>query len=460
MNPKQLIKNLKKIFGERVKIEDEDKIPYLTDATGLYIESPLAVVFPINVLEVRKLIELARKNKVPLFPRGGGSSLSGGPIPTSRSGIVVSFARMNRVIETNLKDMQVIVEPGTVLEELNILLRKYGVFFPVDPASSSVATIGGMIAENAGGVRAVKYGVMRNWVLSLEVVTGRGDIIETGYKTFKQVVGYDLTSLFVGSEGTLGLITKATLRIAPLPKYHAICYGFFPDVSTGSKAIHEVVLNNIDVSAIEILDKNTLEAIKKFKTFDYMGESMVLIEISGNDLGYIKSQVSIVKKIFQKNSVLDFLCSSNDEEYEKLWSIRKSAAPALANLKERFISLDPTIPISKVPIFMEKVNEICEKYGVLCATFGHAGDGNVHPNIVFNPEDINEVKRVDMVIEEIYKLAIKLGGTISGEHGVGLEKIKYLKFEVDEKKLSLFKEIKKIFDPDNILNPMKIFPKD
>jgi len=331
---------------------------------------------------------------------------------------------------------------------------------PVDPASSSVATIGGMIAENAGGVRAVKYGVMRNWVLSLEIVTGKGDIIETGYKTFKQVVGYDLTSLFVGSEGTLGLITKATLRIAPLPKHHAICYGFFSDPSIGSKAIHEIVLNNIDVSAIEIMDKNTLEAIKKFKKFDYVGESMVLIEISGDDLDYIKKQVLTIKKIFQKNNVLDFSCSTNNEEYKRLWSIRKSAAPALANLREKFISLDPAIPISKVPIFMEKVNEICEKYGVLCATFGHAGDGNVHPNIVFNPEDLDEVKRVEKAIDEIYKLAVNLGGTVSGEHGVGLEKIKYIKYEVNEIKLSLFKEIKRIFDPDNILNPMKILPKN
>lgn len=452
-----LSRELKKIFGARVKFDFEDKAPYITDATGIMGVEPIAVVFPTSTEEVLKLVRLARRSQIPLFPRGGGSSLSGGPIPTSEKGVVVSFTKMNRVLDIDLDNMQVVVEPGIVLEELNIYLKKFGVFFPVDPASSSVATIGGMVSENSGGVRAVKYGVMRNWVLSLEVVTGRGDVIETGYRTFKQVVGYDLTSLFVGSEGTLGIITKATLRIAPLPEHKKVCYGFFPDIVKGSKAIYDCLISNLDLSAIEILDKNTLEAINKFKQFEFVGGSMVFLEISGNDEEYIERQLAKIKRIFEDNDVLEFKCSKDEREYEDLWAIRKSAAQALTNIKPKFVSLDPSIPISKIPLYMAKVEEICMKYGLTCATFGHAGDGNVHPNIIFDPEDVDEVARVEKAIEEMYKLAIELGGTVSGEHGVGLEKIKYIKYEIPENKLSIFKEIKKIFDPDNIMNPGKIF---
>ncbi|MGQ4890922.1 MAG: FAD-binding oxidoreductase [Candidatus Njordarchaeia archaeon] len=452
---KEVQKKLKKIFKDRLLLSKIDKIPYLTDATDIIKAEPLAVVFPLSTKEVLELVKLAREYKIPLYPRGAGTSLSGGPVPLDPKGIVVSFTKMDRILEIREKDLQVDVEPGIVLDDLNMKLRDYNLFFPVDPASSSVATIGGILGENAGGVRAVKYGVTRNWVLSLEVVTGRGDVIVTGARTFKHVVGYDLTSIFVGSEGTLGFITKATLRLVALPKYKSVCYGFFEDQHSASEAVYKMIISGIDVTAVEFLDKNTLEAIKSYTGFEYKGDSMVIIEVSGNSLDYIKFLVDQIMSVFEENNVIEFKQSKNEVDYDSIWKIRKSAAPALANLRPHMFILDPTVPVSKIPEYVDSIDKICKKYNVLCATFGHAGDGNVHPNVLFDPNDPDEVERAKKAAREIYEKAIEFNGTISGEHGVGLEKLAFVGLEVNREKTAIFRELKKVFDPDNIINPGK-----
>ncbi len=453
---KEIISKLKKIFKNRVLIDYTDKLPYITDASEIIVSEPLAVVFPISTEEVVKLINLARQYKTPLYARGGGSSLSGGAVPLSEDGIVVSFTKMNKILEIRERDLQVLVEPGIVLEELNNHLAQYNLFFPVDPASSSVATIGGMIAENAGGVRAVKYGVTRNWILSLEVVTGTGKIIKTGASTFKQVVGYDLTSLFVGSEGTLGLITKALLRVTSLPKYKSVMYGFFNSQEEASEAIHEVITAGIDVTAIEFMDKNTLEAIKAYTGFEYKGDAIVIIEVTGNNLDYINFLIDQIITIFREHGVIEFKRATSSDEYNEIWKVRKSAAPALANVRPKMFVLDPTVPISAIPEYIKRIREVCKKHGVQCAAFGHAGDGNVHPHVMYDPNNEEEYKRALKAAEEIYKVAIEMGGTVSGEHGVGIEKLKFLGLEIDEEKIRIYKAIKEFFDPDNILNPGKI----
>ena len=452
---KELQRKLKKIFKDRVLIGKIDKIPYLTDATDIIKAEPLAVVFPLNTREVLELVKLAREFKIPLYPRGAGSSLSGGPVPLDPRGIVVSFTKMNRILEIREKDLQVDVEPGIVLDELNIKLKDYNLFFPADPASSSVATIGGMLGENAGGVKAVKYGVTRNWVLSLEVVTGRGDVITTGARTFKHVVGYDLTSLFVGSEGTLGFITKATLRLVALPKYKSVCYGFFSDQRSASEAVYKVIISGIDVTAVEFLDRNTLEAIKSYTGFEYKGDSMVIIEVSGNSQDYVRFLINQIMSVFEENNVIEFKQAKNEADYNNIWKIRKSAAPALANLKPHMFILDPTVPVSKIPEYVDAIGKICKKHNVLCATFGHAADGNVHPNVLFDPNNPDEVERARKAAREIYEKAIEFNGTISGEHGVGLEKLAFMGLEISKEKMAIFRELKKVFDPDNIINPGK-----
>lgn len=457
MDEKNLVKKLRRIFEDRILVKRIDKLPYVTDATDIIEAEPLAVVFPINTSEVVRLVEIAREYKVPLYPRGGGSSLSGGPIPLVENGIVVSFTKMDKILEIRERDLQVLVEPGVVIDDLNAKLKPFNLFFPIDPASSSVATVGGVVGENAGGVRAVKYGVTKNWVLSLEVVTGTGEVIETGAKTFKHVVGYDLTSLFVGSEGTLGIITKALLRLTALPKFKSICYGFFEDQRAASEAIYQVITSGVDVTAIEFMDKNTLDAIRGFRDFSYKGESMVIAEVAGNDLGYVDHLISQIEDIFKQFGALEFKKSKSEQEYVEIWKIRKSAAQALSNIKPGVLVLDPTVPISKIPEYVEIVDNICRKYGVICATFGHAGDGNVHPNILFDPDNEEEVKIIEKVAREIYIEAINLGGTISGEHGVGVEKLSFLDLEVGKGKIKLFREIKRIFDPDGVINPGKAF---
>ena len=452
---------LKEIFGEHVVVDDDIRLFYSIDAQPVRGIKPRAIVFPETIEQIRKLLVFASKNKIPVYIRGGGTSLAGGPIPLIEDAIVVSMYRMNRILELRRKDFQVRVEAGVIMDELNIYLRPYGLFFPVDPGSSAACTIGGAIANNSGGVRGVKYGNIKDgWVLSLKVVLPNGSIIETGTNTFKAAAGYDLTHLFIGSEGTLGIITGATLRVTALPRYKSVAKAFFSDEREAAEFVVEILHMGLDPSAVEFLDRDTLEAISRYSGLIYEGNAMLLIEFAGNSREDVERRMELLVDYLRRRGALSIDWSKNEEEYKRIWMIRKAAAPSLGNLKPKYLILDPTVPISRIPDIIDVCRKIAKKYNLKIATFGHAGDGNVHPNVLYDPRDPDEFERARKAAEEIALETLKLGGTVSGEHGIGLEKIRTYAEEAGKEKLDLMWQIKRLFDPNCILNPWKFFPEE
>jgi len=456
-----IIKVLREIFGSDVLSREDIVEYYAYDAQPIKGEIPLAIVFPRKAEQIRSYLVYASKHKIPTYIRGGGTALSGGPIPLVENAVVVSMYRMNRILDIKLKDMQVRTEPGITIDELNIYLGRYGLLFPIDPGSSAAATIGGAIANNAGGVKAVKYGCMKDgWILSLEVVLPNGEIIETGTNTFKAAAGYNLTGLFIGSEGTLGVITKATLKVVAKPKYRVAVRAYFGDEREAAEFVVKLLRMGLDPTAIEFLDRDTLEAVKRYSGLDYKGNAMILVEFTSSIREDVERRLNLLVEILKEEGAIDITWSKTDEEYQKIWMARKAAAPSLGNLKPKYLILDPTVPISKIPELVDICRKIANKYGLIIATFGHAGDGNLHPNVLYDPLDEEEFERALKAAKEISLETIKLGGTVSGEHGVGLEKIETFKKEAGREKLDLMWKIKRLFDPNGILNPGKLFPRE
>ena len=450
---------LRETFGRDVIFGEAVRRFYSIDAQPIRGLPPRAVVFPRRIDQIQKLLRFATERKVPIYIRGGGTSLAGGPIPLMEDSIVMSLYRMNRIIELRKRDFQIRVEAGVIMDELNIYLKPYGLFFPIDPGSSAACTIGGAIANNSGGVRGVKYGNIKDgWVLSVKAVLPNGSIIETGSNTFKAAAGYDLTHLFIGSEGTLGVIVEATLKVAPIPKYKSVAKAFFGDEREAAEFVVEILHMGLDPSAVEFLDRDTLKAISIYSGLKVEGNAMLLIEFSGNTRDEVERRMNILVERLRERGAISISWSKTEEEYKKIWMIRKAAAPSLGNLKPKYLILDPTVPISKIPDIVEVCRKVARKYGVQIATFGHAGDGNVHPNVLYDPRSEEEFEKAKKAAREIALETIKLGGTVSGEHGIGLEKIDTYAVEAGEEKLRLMWEIKKLFDPAGILNPWKFFP--
>ena len=458
---KEIIKFLRGLFGSDILLEDEIAEYYAYDAQPIKGEIPLAVVFPRTVEQVKTYLEYASKYRIPTYIRGGGTALSGAPIPLAKNAVVMSMYKMNRILEVRLRDLQVRTEVGLTVDELNFHLERYGLLFPIDPGSSAAATLGGAIANNAGGVKAVKYGCMKDgWVLSLEVVLPNGTIIETGTNTIKAAAGYNLTSLFVGSEGTLGVITKATLKLTAKPRYKVAVRAYFSDEREAAEFVVKLLRMGLEPTAIEFLDRDTLKAVKLYSGLEYKGNAMILVEFAGSMKEDIEKKLDMLVDVLKNEGALDVEWSKSEEEYQRIWMARKAAAPSLGNLKPKYLILDPTVPISKIPDLVDVCRRIAEKYGLIIATFGHAGDGNLHPNVLYDPLDKEEFERAVKAAKEIAIETIRLGGTISGEHGVGLEKIETFRIEAGKEKLDLMWKIKKLFDPMGILNPGKLFPRE
>ena len=452
-------KFLTNLFGEDVAFDEDVRRYYSFDAQPIRGVMPTAVVFPRNVEQIRRLLIYASKNKIPIYVRGGGTSLAGGPIPLEEQSIVVSLYRMRRVLWVKREDFQIRVEAGMIMDELNIFLKPYGLFFPVDPGSSAACTIGGAIANNSGGVRGVKYGNIKDgWVLSIKAVLPNGSIIETGTRTFKAAAGYDLTHLFIGSEGTLGVIVEATLRVAPIPRFRSVVKAFFPEEKTAARFVIEVLHSGLEPTAVEFLDRDTLEAVSIYSGLKVEGNAMLLVEFSGRSRNEVEGRVRRLVEMLREWGATSVEWSRDEAEYSRIWMIRKAAAPSLGNLKPKYLILDPTVPISRIPDIVEVCRRVAEKYGLRIATFGHAGDGNVHPNVLYDPRDPEEFERARRAAEDIAIETIKLGGTVSGEHGIGLEKIKTYAREAGQEKLKIMWSIKRLFDPNCILNPWKFFP--
>jgi glycolate oxidase len=451
------IRYLAEIAGEdKVATDIEDKICFGYDSTRLEY-MPDVIVKVNNAEQISRIMKFANQEKIPVTPRGAATGLSGGCL-TVNGGISLVMVEMNKIIGINKIDLLAEVEAGTVTIDVDKAAYKYGLFYPPDPGSLKTSTIGGNIAENAGGLRGLKYGVTKDYVNALEVVLPTGEIINTGTKTVKSVVGYNLVDLMVGSEGTLGIVTKAILGLLPAPPARASILATFTDMLEAAKTVRDIVTAGVITATLEFIDNVTINAIEDYLKIglDRSIGAMLLIEVDGQQ-GAVDIEAQAVTRVCNKNNALSCKQATSDEERNKLWSARRAALSSLARIRPSTILEDATVPRSRIVELIEAIKSIAKKYDIVIGTFGHAGDGNLHPTILTDLRDSREEAKVEKAIEEIFIETIKLDGTLSGEHGIGLTKAKYLKLEISEDTYQLMKRIKKAFDPNNILNPGKMF---
>ncbi|MBM3709365.1 MAG: FAD-binding protein [Actinobacteria bacterium] len=451
------IKYLREIAGQdRVFTDIEDKICFGYDSTRLEY-MPDAIVKVNDSLQISSILKFANEYKIPVTPRGAATGLSGGCLAV-RGGILLVMLEMNRISNINTVDLQIEAEAGVITIDVDREANKYGLFYPPDPGSLKTSTIGGNIAENAGGLRGLKYGVTKDYVNAMEVVLPIGEIVNVGTKTVKSVSGYNLADLIVGSEGTLAVVTKATLGLLPAPHARASLLAAFNSTTDAAKTVRDIVSEGVITATLEYIDNVTINAIEDYLKIglDRSTGAMLLIEVDGQK-GAVDAEAEIVKKVCTKNNATSCKLATSDAERDTLWSARRAALSSLARVRPSTILEDATVPRSKIVELVEAVNSIALKYSLMIGTFGHAGDGNLHPTILTDLRNKEEETRVEKAIEEIFVEAIKLGGTLSGEHGIGLTKAKFLKLEISGDVYDLMKRIKQAFDPNNILNPGKLF---
>ncbi len=447
---------IERIVGSgNASFSKEYTLCYSYDATNNRF-FPEGVVFPENAAQVSLILKMANSEGFCVVPRGAGSGFTGGSLPVE-GGIVLSTERMNRIISIEKEDLTAVVEPGVVTGRLQEEAEKQGLFYPPDPTSSRFSTIGGNIAECAGGPRAVKYGVTKDYVLGLEVVLPTGEIINTGAKTVKGVAGYDLTRLIVGSEGTLGVVTKAVLRLLPLPESRRTILALFPSLKQAAEASSSIMGSGVIPSVLELVDSDCLRCVE-----DYAGlslpraDALLLIEVDG-PAPSVEKEGADVERICLEKGASTVKTASEGKEVKELWKARRAISPALFKLKSFKINEDVAVPRSRIPELIAGIKDISARRGVMIACFGHAGDGNIHANIMIDRNDPREAEQGELAVRDIFELTIKLEGTITGEHGVGTTKAPYLSMELDSAAIEIMKRIKKVFDPENILNPGKIF---
>ena len=454
--PEILEKLAKIVGGVNILVEPEKVEPYGADAVKEKFP-PEAVLFPETTAEVCQILKLANKEVFPVTARGGGVGYTGGAVPVD-GGIVLGTDRMNKIIEVSEENLYAICQPGIRTFELQQEVEKSGLIFPPDPASYKESFIGGNIAENAGGMRTPKYGNTKSSVLGLEVVTGTGEIIRTGGKTVKNVVGFDLTGLMCGSEGMLGIITEATLKLLPMPEATATVRASFKLMEEACEVLTKFTPCGLLPMAMEVIDRNSIGAIEKNYAFGFSPatEALLLVAVDGEN-AQVERESKLIEKILIENGGFDILRSENPKDENKLWDARRAISPSLMKYNNLKINEDVVVPRSRVPELIRRVEEIGKKHNTFVANFGHAGDGNIHVNFMCDRHDDDSVARVRRAVREVFELSVKLGGTISGEHGIGYVKSQYLDIAIDKPTLEIMKAIKKVFDPNGILNPGKMF---
>ena len=418
---------------------------------------PDVVIFPETIEEIQKIMKFANTNNIPVTGRGAGTNLIGACLPDF-GGIVMNFSKMNNILEINKTDMTAIVQPGVVIGDLQKELDKFGLFFPPDPSNLRVSTIGGAIAQSAGGPKTFKYGTTKDYILGLKIVLADGTLMTTGGNTIKNATGYPLTQLFIGSEGTLGIVVEATLKLIPKPESTRVMLAYFDNIEDATLSVNNIIDSKIFPSTIDFMDKNSIKTVEKFYPANLKTdkEAALIIEIDGSK-DSVKTDGDKLKEILISSKATDVTISNSAEEYEKIWTARRSSFAAAAKLRPDVVTDDVIVPRSKLPELIKGINEICSKYNLETCVVGHVGDGNVHPQIALNLENKEEHKNYINAKKEIYNLTISLGGTLSAEHGIGAEKKQYLPMAIDNTALEYMKKIKYIFDPKKILNPNKIF---
>ena len=452
-----VVQELAEIVGkEDLLITPEERLCYGYDGT-FRTGVPDFVVRPDCTDQVQRIMRLADRERIAVIPRGAGTGLSGGSVPIN-AGLVLDLTKMNRILEIDRDNMIAVVEPGVVTGDLHQAVAKFGLAYPPDPSSLKTCTIGGNIAEGAGGPRAVKYGVTRDYVMGLEVVTADGSLLHTGGKTAKNVTGYDLTRLFVASEGTLGVITKAILRLVPQAAASKTLMVVYPDLEDAALTVSRIMSKGIVPASLELMDDVTIKCVENYLHLGLPvdAEAILLIELDGEP-EILARQADMIADICRDCQAREIKIAQNAGEADQLWQARRAVSPAIVQIKPTKISEDATVPHSKIPEMVRRLKRIAAKYNLQMAIFGHAGDGNLHPNILADRRDPDEMARVEKAVAEIFAETIALEGTLSGEHGIGLLKAPYMKIEFTPEELHYYQAVKQAFDPRNILNPGKIF---
>ena len=446
------------VGNENLKYEKAHLIAYSYDATRARFE-PDAVVFPRHEEDISKILKYCNDHKIIIVPRGAGSGFTGGSLP-SEGGIVLCLERhMNKLLEIDMENMLGIVQPGLINMDFQKAVESVGLFYPPDPASQDFSTLGGNVSENAGGMRAAKYGITKDYVVALRAVLPNGEIIKAGKKTIKDVAGYNVAGILIASEGTLAVITEITLKVIPKPKFKKTYTGIFPDVNSAMNAVFKSLASGANPVAMEFLDSLVIKALKQKFSIDLPDDAGAVLvgDVDGNSEKDVQSQLDTLETSFKENNASQFIIAANEEESNKLWFARRNASPANMIYGTKKLNEDISVPRSRLPEALAGIYAIGEKYGFNVPCFGHAGDGNIHVNVMVKDKN-NEKEMADghQAIKEIFELVIDLEGTLSGEHGIGLSKAPFMDIAFSKAEMELFRSIKKAFDPNNILNPCKM----
>lgn len=452
----------KKIVGDQYVFTDDEVLGnYAHDETEDLHFLPDVVIKPANAEEISAVLKICNQHKIPVTPRGAGTGLSGGALP-HLGGVLLSLERMNKILSIDERNLQVITEPGVITEVLQDAVKSKGLFYPPDPSSRGSCMIGGNISENSGGPKAVKYGVVKDYVLNLEVVLPTGEIMWTGANVLKNATGYNLTQLIVGSEGTLGIVTKAVLKLIPLPKYDLLMLVPFKNAEHACAAVSAIFTAGYMPSAMEFMERDALEWVMRFvdNSIVAIGDDVqahLLIEVDGNDMDVLMKDIEGISEITMRFDCGEILFADDAQQKTELWKLRRRVGEAVKS-HSIYKEEDTVVPRAELPVLLKGVKEIGKRYGFHSVCYGHAGDGNLHVNIIKGQLTDDEWNgSLKEGIKEIFTLVKNLGGTISGEHGIGLVQKEYLPIVFDETSMRLMKQIKKIFDPNNILNAGKIF---
>lgn len=461
MLTKNLIKELNTTLKkENVLTETEERYVYSVDASNdPYTKHTLpdAVVFVESIEQVQQVVKIANKHMTPIICRGAGTNTVGACVSTT-GGIVLNFSKMNKILEINSENMTARVQPGVIVGDLQDEVEKLGLFYPPDPSNLRISTIGGSIAQNSAGARCFKYGATKDYVIDMLVVTADGKLIRTGSNTIKNAAGYNLGSLFIGSEGTLGIVVEATVKLIVKPEASQVIMAYFDDVESSISAVNQIIKQHICPSTIDFMDKNALQTVEMFYPTGLQTEkeAALIIEIDGFK-STLDEQRTTICRVLEANRASNIHYSKNQAEANRIWAARRSSMAACTKLRPNVTTDDVIVPRENLSKLVSGIQEICSRHNLNICMVGHVGDGSIHPQIPIDYNDKEEYKHYKIAKSEIYQLTVKLGGTISGEHGIGLEKKAYLSKVVEGGALDYMRQMKKIFDPKNILNPYKIF---
>ena len=447
-----------KLLGEDNAYFDEaHKIAYCYDATRKRY-APDGVVFPKDESDVSEILKYCNEHKITIIPRGAGSGFTGGALASSGGIIMALEKHMNKILEIDLENMVAVVQPGVINKDLQKEVEKLGLFYPPDPASETYSTLGGNVSENSGGMRAAKYGITKDYVMALRAVLPNGDVIRAGKRTIKDVAGFNIAGILIASEGALAVITEITLKLISKPKFSKTAMGVFPSVESAMNAVFKTMAAGVTPVAMEFLDNLSIKAVEErfHRGLPTSAGAILVSEMDGNDESVINADLERLKEHFIANGASEFRVAKDANESSDIWFARRNCSQAINCYGSLKINEDITVPRSKLPALLEKIAEISAKYNVTTPCFGHTGDGNVHTNVMVDKNDPEAVKRGHEAITEIFKATVELGGTLSGEHGIGISKAPFMSLAFSEAEMNLFRAIKKAFDPNNILNPNKM----